>query len=58
MSQEQADEDGVDQLLDGIRNDWRRLGAADGEFARRRIREQMHQRFEELRQRLDLEGDT
>jgi hypothetical protein len=57
MSREQADGDGVDRLLDDIRSDWRRLGAAGDETARRQIRQEMQRRFDELRQRLELEAD-
>ena len=53
MSKDDSGFDEIDGLLDSIRRDWRRLIAAGGDFERRRIKQQMQQRFEDLRRRLD-----
>ena len=57
VGQEQPETDSVDRLLDDIRRDWRRLGAAEGEDMRQRIRKQMQRSFDELRQQLDAGAD-
>ena len=53
MSEDEDGQDNIDRLLDAIRRDWRRLSAAAGDFERRRIKQEMQRRFEELRRRLE-----
>ncbi len=53
MSDDESPGGDFDRLLDDIRDDWRRLGAADGDFEKRRIRKDMQALFEALRRRLE-----
>ncbi len=53
MSDDEGPDGDFDRLLDDIRRDWRRLGAADNELEKRRIRKAMQARFEALRRRLE-----
>ena len=53
MNEDEGQAADIDRLLDAIRSDWRRLGGADGDFQRRRIKQEMQRRFEELRRRLE-----
>ena len=53
MSDDEGPDGDFDRLLDDIRRDWRRLGAADNELEKRRIRKGMQARFEALRRRLE-----
>ena len=48
----------VEQLLEDIRGDWRRLGVAGSDLEKRRIRKEMQARFEALRRQLDDEPPT
>jgi hypothetical protein len=48
----------LDRLLDDIRGDWRRLGAAGSDLERRRIRQEMQARFDALRLRLEKDPDA
>ena len=57
MSEDESVADEIDGLLDSIRRDWRRLGAATGDFERRRIKQEMQRRFEDLRRRLEQEPE-
>lgn len=56
MNENDAGVDEIDVLLDSIRRHWRRLNAAGGDFERRRIKQEMQRRFEDLRRRLDAPG--
>ena len=47
-----------DRLLDDIRGDWRRLGAADSDPERRRIRQEMQARFDALRLKLEKDPEA
>ncbi len=58
MSDDESPLGEVDQLLEDIRGDWRRLGEAGSDREKRRIRKDMQARFEALRCKLENEPET
>ncbi len=55
MSDDESPSGDVDRLLDDIRADWRRLGAAGDDLEKRRLRKHMQTLFEALRDRLEAD---
>ena len=58
MSEDKSGEEEIERLLDSIRRGWRSLKSASGDFERRRIKQDMQRRFEELRRRLEEEAGS
>ena len=58
MDEDKSGEDEIDRLLDSIRRGWRSLKSASGDFERRRIRQDMQRRFEDLRRRLEQDAGS
>jgi hypothetical protein len=58
MSDDESPTDEIDRLLDAIRCDWRRLGAASTDFEKRRLRKAMQAAFDALQRRLQDESES